>query len=389
MKIHEYQAKELFRAHGVPVPDGAVCATAAEAEAAAARLGGRVVVKAQIHAGGRGKGGGVKLAAGPGEARAAAAAILGMQLVTHQTGPEGKEVLRVLVEAASGIARELYLSLVVDRARRRLAVIASAEGGMDVEAVAAARPEAILTRWVDPVAGYQPHLGRAVAAELGLRGRQLGAFAKLLGGLVALFNASDASLVEINPLIVTDEGALLALDAKINLDDNALYRHPDLAALRDPSEEDPREAQAAQHDLNYVKLDGSVGCMVNGAGLAMATMDIIKHYGSSPANFLDVGGTATAARVEAAFRILLDDPSVEAVLVNIFGGIVRCDVVARGIVEAAGKVDLSVPLIVRLQGTNAEEGRRILADSGLPLRPATTLDEAARHAVAAVGGGAA
>jgi succinyl-CoA synthetase beta subunit len=388
MKIHEYQAKELFRAHGVPVPDGIVCATADEAEAAAAKLGGRVVVKAQIHAGGRGKGGGVKLAGDPAEARAAAEAILGMQLVTHQTGPEGKEVLKVLVEAASGIARELYLSLVVDRAARRLAVIASAEGGMNIEAVAAERPEAILTRWVDPVAGYQPHLGRAVAAELGMKGRQPGAFAKLLGGLVALFHAADASLLEINPLIVTDEGALVALDGKITLDDNALYRHPDLSALRDPTEEDPREAQAAEHDLNYIKLDGQVGCMVNGAGLAMATMDIIKHYGSAPANFLDVGGTATAERVEAAFRILLDDPSVEAVLVNIFGGIVRCDVVAHGIVEAAGKVDLSVPLIVRLQGTNAEEGRQILADSGLPLRPATTLDEAARHAVAAVGGGA-
>jgi succinyl-CoA synthetase beta subunit len=388
MKIHEYQAKALFRQYGVPVPEGRVCATSDEAAAAAAELGGTVVVKAQIHAGGRGKGGGVKVVKTPDEARAAAAGMLGKKLVTHQTGPAGKEVLKVLVEKASSIAREFYLSLLIDRATCSLAIIASREGGMDIEHVAATNPAAIHTVHLDPGVGYSGYVGRDLAKKLGLSSDQLGPFATLLGNLVKLFHGTDASLVEINPLITTAEGALVALDGKVTFDDNASFRHKDLLELRDLSEEDPREIEASKHDLNYIKLDGEVGCMVNGAGLAMATMDIIQHYGAKPANFLDVGGGASAARVEAAFRILLSDPSVKAVLINIFGGIVRCDLVATGVVEAARNVKLAIPLVVRLQGTNADEGRRILAESGLALTPAVTLDEAARAVVAAVKGGA-
>ncbi len=389
MKIHEYQAKALFAAHGVPIPEGRVCKTPAEAQAAAEELGGAVVVKAQIHAGGRGKGGGVRVVKDPAAAAEAAEAILGMTLVTHQTGPEGRLVRSLLVEKASAIASEYYLSLVVDRASESIAVIASTEGGMDIEAVAAETPEKILKAEIDPLLGYSAHIGRHLARRLGFEGRQIGAFARILGGLYELFVASDAALLEINPLITTDDGALVALDGKVGLDDSALYRHPDLAELRDPNEEDPRETEAAKQDLNYIKLDGEVGCMVNGAGLAMATMDIIKHVGSSPANFLDVGGTATAGRVEAAFRLLLGDEAVKVVLVNIFGGIVRCDVVAEGIVEAAGKVSLNVPLIVRLQGTNDAEGRRILAESGLALTAVTTLSEAADAVMVAVNAGGA
>jgi len=388
MKIHEYQAKALFRQYGVPVPEGRVCGTADEAAAVATELGGTVVVKAQIHAGGRGKGGGVKVVKSPEEARAAAAAMLGMQLVTHQTGPAGKEVLKVLVEKASSIAKELYLSLLIDRATCSLAIIASREGGMDIEHVAATNPAAIHTVRLDPGVGYSGYVGRSLAKKLGLASEQLGPFATLLGNLVKLFHGTDASLVEINPLITTAEGAIVALDGKVTFDDNALFRHKELPELRDLSEEDPREIEASKHDLNYIKLDGEVGCMVNGAGLAMATMDIIQHYGARPANFLDVGGGASAARVEAAFRILLSDPAVKAVLINIFGGIVRCDLVAQGVVEAARNVHLAIPLVVRLQGTNADEGRRILAESGLKLTPATTLDEAARAVVAVVKGGA-
>jgi succinyl-CoA synthetase beta subunit len=389
MKIHEYQAKALFRQYGVPVPEGRVASTADEAATIAAELGDTVVVKAQIHAGGRGKAGGVKVVKTVDDARAAAAGILGRTLVTHQTGPSGKEVLKVLVEKGSSIARELYLSLVVDRATGSLAVIASREGGMDIEHVAATHPQAILTVRLDPGVGYSAHLGRNLGRKLGLASDQLGPFATLLGNLVKLFHGVDASLVEINPLIVTAEGAIVALDGKVTFDDNALFRHKELLELRDLTEEDPREVEASKHDLNYIKLDGEVGCMVNGAGLAMATMDIIQHYGARPANFLDVGGGASAQRVEAAFRILLSDPAVKAVLINIFGGIVRCDLVAQGVVEAARNVNLTIPLVVRLQGTNADEGRRILADSGLALTPATTLDEAARAVVAAVKGGAA
>ncbi len=389
MKIHEYQAKALFRQYGVPVPEGRVASTADEAATIAAELGGTVVVKAQIHAGGRGKAGGVKVVKTVDDARAAAAGILGRTLVTHQTGPSGKEVLKVLVEKGSSIARELYLSLVVDRATGSLAVIASREGGMDIEHVAATNPQAILTVRLDPGVGYSAHVGRNLGRKLGLASDQLGPFATLLGNLVKLFHGVDASLVEINPLIVTAEGAIVALDGKVTFDDNALFRHKELLELRDLTEEDPREVEASKHDLNYIKLDGEVGCMVNGAGLAMATMDIIQHYGARPANFLDVGGGASAQRVEAAFRILLSDPAVKAVLINIFGGIVRCDLVAQGVVEAARNVNLTIPLVVRLQGTNADEGRRILADSGLALTPATTLDEAARAVVAAVKGGAA
>jgi succinyl-CoA synthetase beta subunit len=394
MKIHEYQAKAIFRRFGVTVPEGRMASTPEEAQAIATELGGHpgpqpfdpIVVKAQIHAGGRGKAGGVKLVQSAEAARDVAASLIGRTLVTHQTGPQGKEVLKVLVEKASRIRKEFYLSLVTDRAAEDVAIIASAEGGMEIEEVARTRPEAILTEHVCPLGGYSPHIGRTLGRRLGLSSDLLAPFAKLLGGLYRVFTECDASMVEVNPLILTEEGALVALDGKITFDDNSLYRHPDLAELRDLTEEDPREVEASQHDLNYIKLEGQVGCMVNGAGLAMATMDIIQHHGSSPANFLDVGGTATAERVEAAFRLLLGDPNVKAVLVNIFGGIVRCDVVAKGIVEAARKVDLTVPLVVRLQGTNADEGRQILKDSGLPLTPAVTLDDAARAVVAAVKG---
>lgn len=386
MKIHEYQAKALFRQYGVPVPDGRVCASADEAAAAAIELGGTVVVKAQIHAGGRGKGGGVKVVKTPDEARAAAAGILGKCLVTHQTGPAGKEVLKVLVEKGSSIAKELYLSLLVDRASHCLAVIASREGGMDIEHVAATNPAAIHTVRLDPGVGYSAFVGRDLAKKLGLASEQLGPFATLLGNLVRLFLGTDASMVEINPLITTAEGALVALDGKVTFDDNASFRHKELLELRDLSEEDPREIEASKHDLNYIKLDGEVGCMVNGAGLAMGTMDIIKHVGGEPANFLDVGGGANAERVEAGFHIILSDPNVKAILVNIFGGIVRCDRVAGGVIEAVKKVGLKVPVVVRLAGTNHEEAAEMLRSSGIDLIVAHDLQDAAVKVVNAARG---
>ncbi len=387
MKIHEYQAKEILRRHGVPVPGGRVAATPEEAEAVARELGGgTVVVKAQIHAGGRGKGGGVKLARGPEEARARATEILGMQLVTHQTGPGGQKVRRVLVEQGCDIARELYLGMTLDRESGRLTLMASAEGGVEIEEVAAKHPDKILKTAIDPAVGLSAFQGRKLGFGLGLDRdvpRRLGDFAS---ALAVAYERSDASLAEINPLVVTRTGDLLALDAKVNLDDNALFRHPDLAALRDPDEEDPKENEAKRFDLSYIALDGDIGCMVNGAGLAMATMDIIKLAGGSPANFLDVGGGADAAKVTAAFKILLSDAHVKAVLVNIFGGIMKCDVIAEGIVAAAKEVGLTLPLVVRLEGTNVERGKEILAKSGLPITPAEGMRDAAEKAVAAVRG---
>ncbi|HET6521462.1 MAG TPA: ADP-forming succinate--CoA ligase subunit beta, partial [Geminicoccaceae bacterium] len=369
MNIHEYQAKALLREHGVEVPPGRVAYTAEEAEAAARGLAGPVyVVKAQIHAGGRGKGGGVRLAGTPSEVGRIAGAMLGMTLVTPQTGPAGRQVRRVYVEQGCDIARELYLSLLVDRATSRVTVIASTEGGMEIEQVAAATPEKILTVAIDPATGFQPFHGRKVASALGLTGGQrVRRAVGLLGGLYRTFTGCDASLLEINPLVVTGDGALVALDAKLVFDDSALFRHPEVAELRDPDEEDPHEVEASRHELNYIKLDGDIGCMVNGAGLAMATMDIIRLSGGEPANFLDVGGGATKDRVAAAFRLLLSDPKVEGVLVNIFGGIMRCDVIAEGIVAAAREINVNLPLVVRLEGTNVELGRQILADSGLPI----------------------
>ena len=385
MNVHEYQAKSLFRQFGVAVPEGQLATTPAEAEAVAKQLGAPlVVVKAQVHAGGRGKGGGIKLAKSPGEAKQQASEILGMTLVTHQTGPEGKLVRKVYVEAGSEIARELYLALTLDRASESFAVIASTEGGMDLEAVAAKTPERIHTELVDPLVGLQAYQIRKIARALQLDaalGQRLDAF---LRGLYRLFIEKDASLVEINPLVVTQQGELFALDGKLNFDDNALYRHPDVAALRDPDEEDPRERAAKEIDLAYVGLDGDVGCMVNGAGLAMATMDIIKLYGETPANFLDVGGGATKERVTTAFKIILSDANVEGILVNIFGGIMRCDVIAEGVVAAAKEVSLHVPLVVRLEGTNVELGKKILAQSGLPILSADNLADAAEKIVKAV-----
>ena len=384
MKIHEYQAKELLRRYGVAVPRGAVATTPDEAEAAAVQLGGGVVaVKAQIHAGGRGKGGGIKLAHDPPEARRHAEALLGMQLKTPQTGPEGQKVRKLYVEEGCRIARELYLGMTLDRAAGRVAVMASAEGGMDIEEVARTNPEKILRVTIDPLTGILPFQARDLAHGLGLTGDAVRAFVRFTQGLYEAYLATDASLAEINPLVVTADGQVLALDAKLNLDDNALYRHPDLAALRDPDEEDPKEAQAKEHDLSYVALDGDIACMVNGAGLAMATMDIIKLSGGKPANFLDVGGGADEAKVSAAFRILLSDPRVKAVLVNIFGGIMKCDVIANGIVAAARQTGLTAPLVVRLEGTNVELGKAILAQSGLAITSADDLGDAARKAVQA------
>ncbi|RMG48445.1 MAG: ADP-forming succinate--CoA ligase subunit beta [Acidobacteria bacterium] len=386
MNVHEYQAKEILARFGVPVPEGRVATTPEEARAAAEALGGRVVVKAQIHAGGRGKAGGVKLADGPEEAERAAAGMLGRALVTPQTGLQGRVVRKVYVTRALDIAHEYYLSLLVDRAQAKILVMASAEGGVEIEKVAAESPEKLLKLHVDPVTGYQGWLGRRLGFGLGLDARQVRAFDGMLRALVRCFEETDASLIEINPLVTTPDGSLFALDAKLNFDDNALYRHEEIAAMRDPGEEDPLEVEASEAGLNYIKLDGSVGCMVNGAGLAMATMDIIDLAGARPANFLDVGGGASKEAVAKAFRILLRDPDVRAVLVNIFGGIVRCDRVAQGIVDAAREVELTVPLVVRLQGTNAAEARKLLADSGLELEVAEALDEAARAVVAAAGG---
>ena len=386
MKIHEYQGKEVLAAHGVPVPRGIVITEASQAKAAAEQLGGRVVVKAQIHAGGRGKGGGVKLAANPDEAVKLAGEILGMTLVTKQTGPEGKLVRTVLIEEALPIDRELYLGVVLDRSEGFPVMMASKFGGMEIEEVAAENPDAILKAHFDPDVGLHPYLGRKLAFGLGLEGEAFKAGTKFMHALAKAYGDTDASLLEINPLVTTTDGRVIALDAKMNVDDSALFRHPDIAAMRDIHEEDPLEVEASKFDLNYIKLDGNIGCMVNGAGLAMATMDIIKHCGGEPANFLDVGGDASQERVAAAFRILLSDPSVKGVLVNIFGGIVRCDMVARGVVAAAKEVKLSIPLVVRLEGTNVEEGRRVLAESGIDLIVGEGMADAAEKVVAAVGG---
>jgi succinyl-CoA synthetase beta subunit len=399
MNIHEYQAKLLLSAFDVPVARGAAAFSPEEAVSAAETLGGPVwVVKSQIHAGGRGKGrfketgagegGGVRVVKSIDEVRDNAEQMLGKTLVTHQTGPEGKTVKRIYIEEGSAIARELYLSCLVDRASSRVAFICSTEGGMDIETVAAETPEKILTLTIDPASGYMPHHGRSIAFALGLSGKQVNQCVQLIGNLYRAVLAKDMSLLEINPLVVTGEGDLLVLDAKVNFDSNALYRHPDVQELRDLEEEDPTEVEASHYDLNYIKLDGVIGCMVNGAGLAMATMDIIKLYGSEPANFLDVGGGASKEQVMNAFKILLSDPKVEGILVNIFGGIMRCDVIAEGIVAAAREMSIEAPLVVRLEGTNVELGKKILGDSGLAIIPADNLADAAEKIVAQVKGGA-
>jgi succinyl-CoA synthetase beta subunit len=385
MNVHEYQAKTLLGKFGVSVPRGGVVFTPAEAVKTAQELGGSVwVVKAQIHAGGRGKGGGVKVVRSHDEVAAAAEKMLGMTLVTHQTGPQGKQVNCVYIEEGCDIARELYLSLLLDRATGFITIIASTEGGMDIEEVASSTPEKILRVAIDPATGVQPFHARKLAFGLGLEGPQIRSAMKFLQGMYRAFTDLDASLVEINPLVVNGEGELVALDAKMNFDDSGLFRHKDIAALRDESEEDPAELEASRHDLNYIRLDGSIGCMVNGAGLAMATMDIIKLHGGEPANFLDVGGGATAERVTTAFKIILSDPSVKAILVNIFGGIMRCDVIATGIVEAVKQVDLNLPLVIRLEGTNVDLGKAILRESGLDIVSADDLGDAAEKVVRAL-----
>ena len=390
MNLHEYQAKALFRKYGIPVPAGRPASTPEEAVAAAEALGGAVwVVKAQVHAGGRGKAGGVKLARDLETVRSAAAGMLGTRLVTHQTGPEGLPIEKVYVESGSEIAREIYLSLTLNREKGRIALIASSAGGMEIEEVAAKTPEQILTTTVHPAAGLQPFQARQLAFALGLTGEQIKEFQHIALALYRLYQEQDASLLEINPLIVTRSGALLALDAKLNIDANAVFRHPDLAALRDPSQEDPMERRASEHELNYVSLDGDIACMVNGAGLAMATMDLIKLHGGQPANFLDVGGGATRERVTHAFQLVLSNPKVRAVLVNIFGGIVRCDMIADGVVNAVKNVGVKVPVVVRLEGTNADKAREVLSGSGLTITPATDLTDAARKVVALAAGRAA
>ena len=394
MNIHEYQGKELLKRYGVTVLDGHVAWTPEEAEAVATKLPGPVyVVKSQIHAGGRGAGrfaddpngkGGVRLARSPTEVKVAAEAMIGHTLVTKQTGPHGRPVRRVYVEAGCDIARELYLSLLVDRMSGRVTIVASTEGGMEIEEVAARHPEKILRVGVDPASGISGFHGRRLASGLGLTGKQAASFGKFVAGIYSAFSALDCAVIEINPLVVTGGGEVVALDAKVSFDDNALFRHPELEKLRDEGEEDPKELEAAKFELNYVALDGNIGCMVNGAGLAMATMDIIKLYGMAPANFLDVGGGATKERVTAAFKIILSDPNVEGILVNIFGGIMRCDVIAEGVVSAAREVQLSVPLVVRLAGTNVELGKEILAKSNLPIVAADNLADAAEKIAKAV-----
>ena len=385
MNIHEHQAKDVLRGYGVAVPKGGAAFSVDEAVKIANSLPGAIyVVKAQIHAGGRGKGGGVKLARSVDEVRELATEMLGMKLITHQTGPSGKEVKRLYVEEGCDIVRELYLSVVMDRGTSRIAVMASTEGGMDIEAVAEETPEKITTLVIDPIAGLQGHHARRLAFGLGLEGKQVGSAVKLISALYNAFVETDASLVEINPLVVTGAGEVIALDAKMNFDDNALYRHPDIEEMRDPSEEEPAELEAAEAELNYIRLDGSIGCMVNGAGLAMATMDIIKLNGGEPANFLDVGGGATKERVTQAFKLILSDGNVEGILVNIFGGIMRCDIIAEGVVAAAREVELAMPLVVRLAGTNVEQGKQIMADSGLTIIPADDLGDAAAKIVNAV-----
>jgi succinyl-CoA synthetase beta subunit len=384
MNIHEYQAKQLLAERDVPVPVGAVAYTANEAVAAATRLGGTVwAVKAQIHAGGRGKAGGIKIARSGDEVAAAARALIGKVLVTPQTGPEGRAVKRVYIETGVDIARELYLALSVDRATGCITLIGAGEGGMEIEQLAVRSPEKIVHLAIDSASGLSPFHARRLAFAFGLSGREVAAMIDFVAALYRAFVELDASLVEINPLVVTGAGDLLALDAKVTIDDNALFRHPEIEVLRDEAEEDPIEREAGKHQLSYVKLDGNIGCMVNGAGLAMATMDIIKLYGAMPANFLDVGGGATRERVTVAFKLILSDPNVEAILVNIFGGIMRCDVLAEGIVAAVREINLHVPLVVRLEGTNVELGRRVLSQSGLSLIAADNLDDAARKVVAA------
>jgi len=382
MKIHEYQAKALLREFGVPVPRGEVATTPADAKAAAARLGGRVVVKAQVHAGGRGKAGGIKVADDADGAERAARQILGMRLKSPQTPPGGIEVRSVLVEEASAVARELYLSITLDRARATHVVMASEAGGMDIEEVAARTPDRIIRQWAHPALGIQDFQARRLAYGLGLAGDQFKQAVALIRGLFALYLARDASLAEVNPLVVTKEGRVLALDAKLNFDDNALWRHPAIVALRDVNEEDPLDVEASKYNLNYIKLDGHVGCMVNGAGLAMATMDIVKLAGGEPANFLDVGGGASPEQIENAFRILSSDPSVKAVFINVFGGILRCDRLAAGVIAAIRNLGLRLPVVVRMEGTNVELGRQMLAESGLALTNAADMGDGAKKAVA-------
>jgi len=385
MNIHEFQAKQILGRFGAPVPKGQPASTPDEAAAAFKALGQpRAVVKAQIHAGGRGKAGGVKLLSSAEEAKEFAAKLLGKTLVTHQTGPQGRVVRRVYVEEAGEVARELYLGMLVDRNAGMVSVIASTEGGMDIEEVAAKTPEKIITEPLDPLLGVSPFLGRKIAFALGLKDKQVNQFATLLASIYKAFLETDASLVEINPLVVTKDGRVLCLDAKMSFDDNGLFRHPDIRELRDPNEEDPAETEAGKYDLSYVHLDGNIGCMVNGAGLAMATMDIVKVYGAEPANFLDVGGGANTEKVAAAFRILLSDDRVKGVLINIFGGIMRCDVLAQGVVEAARQVNLKVPLVVRMEGTNVEQGKKILAESGIKVIPASDMADAARRITQAI-----
>ena len=389
MKLHEFQAKDILEKYGVAVQPGIVAYSVDEAVAAAEKLNADegadlFVVKAQIHAGGRGKGGGVKLARGIDEVREKADAILGMNLITHQTGPEGQLVRAVLIAAASDIAKEYYVGITLDRQENANVIMASTEGGVDIETVAEETPEKIQKVWIDPALGLQGYQARQVAFGLGFEGEPLKQATKFVAALYKAYEETDSSIAEINPLVLTEQGDVIAVDAKINLDENALYMHKDLEALRDVNEEDPLEVEASEFGLNYIKLDGNVGCMVNGAGLAMATMDIIKIAGGEPANFLDVGGGANAQTVEAGFRIILKDPNVKAILINIFGGIVRCDRVANGVVEAAKKVDINVPLIVRLQGTNAELGQKILDESGLPIETAILLKEAAQKVTQAL-----
>jgi succinyl-CoA synthetase beta subunit len=384
MNIHEYQAKEILKRYGVPVPRGKVASTPEEAKAAAAELGGRCVVKAQIHAGGRGKGGGVKLAKSPEEAEQIAAGMLGKTLITHQTGPEGRQVRKVLIEQGVNIEREIYLGMVLDRAQARVTMISSSEGGVEIEQVAAKHPEKILKEVIDPAVGLQPFQCRRLAFALGVSDEVVGKMVAMMQALYRAFDECDCSIAEINPLILTQEGQVMALDAKMNFDSNAMFRQKDILALRDLDEEDPREIEASKYDLSYISLEGNIGCMVNGAGLAMATMDIIKLCGGEPANFLDVGGGATKERVSQAFKIILSDARVRGVLINIFGGIMRCDVLAQGVVDAARELSINIPLVVRMEGTNVELGRKILADSGLAIISAETMAEAAEKIVQAV-----
>jgi succinyl-CoA synthetase beta subunit len=386
MNIHEYQAKQILGRFGVPVPKGQFATTPDEAAAAFTGLGQpKAVCKAQIHAGGRGKAGGVKLLTAATDVRDFAAKLIGKPLVTHQTGPEGRVVRRVYIEEASEVARELYLGMLVDRKAGTVSVIASTEGGMDIEEVANKTPEKILTEQISPLLGVSGFQARKIAFSLGLKDKQVGQFATLLAALYRAFVETDASLIEINPLVVTKDNRVICLDAKMSFDDNALFRHPDIRELRDANEEDPAETEAAKYDLSYVHLDGNIGCMVNGAGLAMATMDIVKIYGAEPANFLDVGGGASTEKVAAAFRILLADKRVKGVLINIFGGIMRCDVLAQGVVEAAKQVKLNVPLVVRMEGTNVVEGKKILADSGIKVIAASDMADAAKRIVKEIG----